>query len=428
MPIKFGYASTEIPIKKNSYLSGYYPIRKCKGTHDPLYIKSNTFYDEENDTYYFFVALDVIGVDQALKKSVEEILANDILDSPFTVFLSATHTHSGLSGLIETNKGFKKGLVDIFGEYDKELNQILSSTIAETIKQSISNLTDFTYSLYQTPIEGIGLDRNNPKAPIDSLLSLIEIETTANKKIAIVNYACHPTVLSHENKEVSADFLFEFYKQSEGEFDQISFVNGSSANISSRFTRTEQSFHQAQLFGESLYKQLSKRRKLLFEKRKLKKIEVRNYSVTLKTKDLTDISFEKLKDKIDSLSKKAEICQNTKEKRVLYSNIEGLRSTIYMKEALLNTREIEVYYSIVQLDDLFLILLPIEVTSELTKNIRQKHQCLIFSLTNDYLFYLVEEEKYVDNTYEAQSSFFEKGEAEKLLGAIDEQLETFSHM
>ncbi|MCQ9210108.1 neutral/alkaline non-lysosomal ceramidase N-terminal domain-containing protein [Granulicatella seriolae] len=427
MSIKFGYASDKIPIKKNSYLSGYYPIRKCKGIHDSLYVKSNTFYDEKNGTYYFFVAIDVIGIDGVLKKVVEDMLANDVLDCSFNVFLSATHTHSGPSGLIETNKGFKTGLAEIFGEYDKEFNRLLSCTIVATIKQSINNLTDFTYSLYQTSIEGVGLDRHNPKDPIDSLLALIELETKENQRIGIVNYSCHPTVLSHENKDISADYLFEFYNQSEGEFNQISFVNGSSANISTRFTRTEQSFHQAKIFGESLYKQLIKKTNTLIEKKVLNKIEVRNYSTKLKTKDLIGISVEQLNNEIADLSKKEDSCQSSKERRLLSAKVEGLRTTINMKEALKNTQEIDVHYTIVQFGYVFLVLLPAEITSELTKNIRQKHQCLIFSLTNDYLFYLVEEEKYVDNTYEAQSSFFAKGEAEKLLRAIDEQLETFSN-
>ncbi|MBU5268110.1 hypothetical protein [Virgibacillus proomii] len=68
MSIKFAFSQKEIDINIVTYLSGYFPIRKCNGLNDNLIIKTNTFFDEKNQKYYFFVILDVIGVMMYLDK------------------------------------------------------------------------------------------------------------------------------------------------------------------------------------------------------------------------------------------------------------------------------------------------------------------------------------------------------------------------
>jgi hypothetical protein len=58
--------------------------------------------------------------------------------------------------------------------------------------------------------------------------------------------------------------------------------------------------------------------------------------------------------------------------------------------------------------------------------LREKYNILIFSLCNDYLFYFAEDSLYTANTYEAQSSFFEIGEAERLIKKIEKSLNYFT--
>ncbi|EGO2793416.1 hypothetical protein [Enterococcus faecalis] len=47
-------------------------------------------------------------------------------------------------------------------------------------------------------------------------------------------------------------------------------------------------------------------------------------------------------------------------------------------------------------------------------------------MCNDYLFYFAEETMFEENTYEAQSSFFEKGEAEKMMRKIENEIKNFT--
>ncbi|MBU5268109.1 hypothetical protein [Virgibacillus proomii] len=91
---------------------------------------------------------------------------------------------------------------------------------------------------------------------IDNVLTNSLIETRLNKRVSIVNYSCHPTVLSSDNQLLSADFLFGLYASAKKDFEMLSFINGSSANISTRFTRNNQTIEEAFRLGHRLYSQI----------------------------------------------------------------------------------------------------------------------------------------------------------------------------
>ena len=426
MTIKFGYEQSKLKLKKNQYLSGYAPIRKCEGIHDDLGIKTNVFFDCEVNKYYIFTVLDVIAIDEELTNRVEKKLESLIEPEKFTLFLIATHTHSGPSGMIQTRKNFKKGLVGIFGEFNEELNNDVSEIIIETIRDSIDSLEEFSYSIHQSSIKNIGTDRHQIENLIDNKMTSFEITTKNKDNVLIINYSCHPTVLSYENKLSSADFLSEFYlKCSEG-FKQATFINGSSANVSTRFTRKDQSIQQAKNFGNSLYNQFLNKEIIMSNDTKPFSIDSKKSYVKLKTKDLNDISIELLEKNIETLDKEIMRCTDLTKARLLRADLEGIRATINMKESLVNTSEIEVPYWFFRLDNITCILIPGEITSNLTEKIRLETNCLVFSMVNDYLFYFAEEEMFSVNTYEAQSSFFAVGEAEKMMGKIEKEIKNFT--
>lgn len=426
MTIKFGYGQSKLKLKNNQYLSGYAPIRKCEGEHDELGIKTNVFFDSKVNKYYIFTVLDVIAIDEDLTNRVEKKLENLIEPENFTLFLIATHTHSGPSGMIQTRKNFKKGLVGIFGEFDEGLNKDASEKIFETIRNSIESLEEFSYSAHQSRIENIGADRHQVDNLIDNKMTSFEITTKNKDTVLMTNYSCHPTVLSYENKLSSSDFLSEFYIKCSEEFKQTTFINGSSANVSTRFTRKDQSIQQAKNFGKSLYDQFLNKEVIMSNDTKPFSIDSMKSYIKLKTKNLNDISIELLEKNIQTLNKEIERCTDLTKARLLRANLEGIRATINMKEPLVNTSEIEVPYWFFRLDNFTCVLIPGEITSNLTEKIRLETKCLVFSMVNDYLFYFAEKEMFNANTYEAQSSFFAEGEAEKMMRKIEKEIKSFT--
>ena len=77
-------------------------------------------------------------------------------------------------------------------------------------------------------------------------------EDTQGEPLAILfHYACHPTVLSAENLQYSADFPGAARQSIRERYPNAVplFVNGAAGNISTRFHRREQSFEEAARLG-----------------------------------------------------------------------------------------------------------------------------------------------------------------------------------
>ncbi|UUI38031.1 neutral/alkaline non-lysosomal ceramidase N-terminal domain-containing protein [Oceanobacillus oncorhynchi] len=427
MVIRYGFSEKKINYIKVKGLSGYYSVRECKGEHDPLFVKTHTFFDESNHHYLFFISLDVIGIDSTLRYKVKKIIKENVLTDShkFDLFLFATHTHSGPSGMINTNKKIKSGLTGIFGDYDSYMEEHLILLITESIVLSKYKMKTFNYSISKTNIHKVATNRHQPSKKIDQIMTVFEIITDTSKT-AIVNYSCHPTVLSSSNYLISADFLSGFYEKMNESFDLVSFINGSSANISTRFTREKQSFSQSRFFSNSLYGQFIREKEYLKEKETLERISFVEKSIRLKTKDVSNISKREEQISIEELKWKLKEENSVEESRLIEVEIEGKRATIKMKDTLNDISSIKVPFWIGLLDSQLIVFIPGEITSNLTEKLRSKYQALIFSLTNDYLFYFAEKDLYKTDMYEAQSSFFKVGEAEKLINKIEEHIKSFT--
>lgn len=427
MAIQYGFSEKKIDFIKVRGLSGYYPVRECRGEHDPLFVKTHTFFDESTHHYLFFISLDVIGMDSKLHCKVKKIIRKNVVNHfcTFDLFLFATHTHSGPSGMINTKEKWKQGLIGIFGEYDYQMEEHLTSLVINSIILSKNKMRSFSYSISKTSIQKIATDRHEPSKKIDQILTAFEIFTDTNKT-AIVNYSCHPTVLSSSNYYISADFLHGFYEKMNETFDLVSFINGSSANISTRFTREEQSFSQSRLFSNALYNQFLNKREYIKEKEILKRFSFEEKSVRLETKDVSNISKKEEQLSIEKLKQKLKGTHSGQKRRLIETEIEGKRATMKMKDSLSDISSIKVPFWIGLLDDQLIIFIPGEITSNLTEKLREKYRALIFSLANDYLFYFAEKELYETDMYEAQSSFFKAGEAEKLIHKIEEHIKYFT--
>jgi hypothetical protein len=102
---------------------------------------------------------------------------------------------------------------------------------------------------------GIGGERNQPERAVDRRVTVLSFESVDHEPEAILfHYACHPTVLSADNLDYSADFpgaarrrIIERYPNA-----VCLFVNGAAGNISTRFHRRDQSFAELERIGRLL--------------------------------------------------------------------------------------------------------------------------------------------------------------------------------
>lgn len=87
------------------------------------------------------------------------------------------------------------------------------------------------------------------------------IEKENGKKAVVMHFACHPTILNASNRNISGDFPGVIQSLMEEEGYEISFfLNGSGGDISTRFTRQDQSYEEAVRMGKLFQDKIIKNR------------------------------------------------------------------------------------------------------------------------------------------------------------------------
>ena len=113
----------ELPVA----LSGYAGKRIANGIHDELYTRCISM--EYNGQRYLLAQCDCLAVDEALRIAVLTELTDLNLPNEHFV-LTATHTHSGPAGTIDTGIAPFSCLTDVFGTSSPVYRKKLANQIA----------------------------------------------------------------------------------------------------------------------------------------------------------------------------------------------------------------------------------------------------------------------------------------------------------
>lgn len=129
---------------------------------------------------------------------------------------------------------------------DYQHNQILAA-----IDHALKNLEICEVKFGEGFAEGIATNRNNLETSYDHKVSVITFTNTQGKKAIMYHFACHPTILNGNNVYISADLPGEVSKVLEDRSDVncAMFINGLSADISTRFTRKASTFQEVERIG-----------------------------------------------------------------------------------------------------------------------------------------------------------------------------------
>ena len=109
-------------------------------------------------------------------------------------------------------------------------------------------------SYNRVQIHGIATDRNDPKKNLTQQFVLLCLKGAKSSAIFGV-LACHPTVLGADNLCYSGDLHGEIARRYEQQFDVALIANGACANISTRFTRLNQTSPEISRFASLVISQ-----------------------------------------------------------------------------------------------------------------------------------------------------------------------------
>lgn len=244
MTWRAGAASLPFPVPVGTAMAGYMArTGPSEGTHDLLAIGALAI--ERDDRRLVILSADIAGVDAEL---VEEIAhASGIHRSELLV--CASHTHSGPIGVTAR----------LHPADDDQGNPALRANFvaigAAVTAEAIRRLEPVELTIGSVETHGLAANRNEASGPFDPTLSVLTARSADREVLAaVVHFACHPTVLSAENRLVSADFVGSLRRDLSEALGGavVLFANGAAGDVSTRFVRHGQDFAEAERIGAGL--------------------------------------------------------------------------------------------------------------------------------------------------------------------------------
>lgn len=410
--MKVAFKKVEITPTLPVPLSGFGRKRIAHSIHDPLYARVFLFKDNQKEILW--VQLDLVAIDQDFYDLVEKKTGL----SSENILLSATHTHSGPGGTLNTTNGLLKGMGVVFGgEHNPVYCEEIVNKICDALKECRKQMENATVRIIKGKVYDLGTDRHDETLECDQDALLLEF-SVKDKKACIVRLACHPTVLNADNLEITADFCGQI-EPNFPEYEMVAYVNGSCGDMSTRFTRKSYGFEESKRFGTLVSNQLKELLKCDVES-KFFDMEIMKTHIKMKTRSVDPI--EVAMSKVEKAKKAVEEAMlkhvSEKELRLVQSFLEGAQNNLLASTMLDKSGTISVPVSALKLGELTLIFTPFELFSKLS-NPYKKENLEYISYTNGYYLYLPDCDAFDKQFYEANSCIFERGAGEELMRQID---------
>ncbi len=172
---------------------GGYGARQGVSTaiHDPLNVRTLVLHDGRS--HVVLAVCDLVGVPAEMVAAIREQVQKDTGIPADNVAIGATHTHSG--PLLRD--------ADLPG-----YTAVTAKKVAGAVAMALRNLRPAPLKVGSANVTSISQNRRQPDWPIEETakVMLAAPEGGAAPIATVVNYACHATVLEHDNLDYSADF------------------------------------------------------------------------------------------------------------------------------------------------------------------------------------------------------------------------------
>lgn len=173
---------------------GGYGARKgvSSGIHDLLNVR--TLVLDDGKTKLVVAICDFVGVGPKIVEHARDIIARELGIPAECVCIAATHTHSGPL-TVRTGDGL-------------DYSTVTAAKIAGSVRVALANMRQVSLKVGATEVATISQNRRDPDGPIETVLKVLLAAPHggAEPVATLINYACHATVLEHDNMEYSADF------------------------------------------------------------------------------------------------------------------------------------------------------------------------------------------------------------------------------
>ncbi len=422
--MKTGFAVVSINPKEPSYLSGYAPYRMSTGIHDDIYVRALIWGSDEP---IVMIQFDLVVIDTQLKQAIAERLEKHGYASE-RILVSATHTHSSLAHVMDTNREPLMKMVS--GDFSIERIHEMADKAEEAIIHAAKSMKETTIRMCETMYQGLGSNRTDAALPGDQQLAIIELRQNDGTNILIYNISCHATVMDQSNTLISADFPGSIYDQLKDTYAMVMFLNGSCGDMSTRFNRKESTFAECDRLASGVVNAI-KQTVENQEEKPLSAISMENFTVTLPLRK--PLTLEVAKAQYDNAQKELDtkIREHASQGEIRLAKEKCTGAQFQLLEAEnYNTcadqsqaDDIAVPCSLMNVMGQRILFIPLELYSKLSLQIKAKEAIWIVGYTNHHLGYMPDHEAYEKHDYESALTLFAQGAGELFVKEIVTKLQ-----
>lgn len=220
-----GTAQRDLPAHAGLDLSGYgLRAQPCTDVRDTVSVTAMAL---ENDANLFvLLSVDALGFAIDVADNIRIKIASAAREmrkwQQIQICLAATHSHAAPASM---------NLREC-GKMSPQWLENASDIIIQTALESIANLQPASFGAAQMNVPKVALNRRKSTF-VDDELTVCRVNSEDGKPLAlIVNFACHPVVLSHENRSISADYPGEMRRALQAEYHvPVLFLTGAAGDI-----------------------------------------------------------------------------------------------------------------------------------------------------------------------------------------------------
>lgn len=167
-----------------------------------------------------FVALDLVGLDAASIRTLRRRVAAATSVPADAVLISCTHSHSS-----PDTQGLWGGVPASY------LRRLLDAAL-EAARSAHVRAQRATLRVGSSPAEGLTRNRRGWAEVDPVLVALQAVDARGNVVGTLVNFACHPTTLAGDHREVSRDFPGVLVDRLDAELGGVTlYVNGAQGDV-----------------------------------------------------------------------------------------------------------------------------------------------------------------------------------------------------
>jgi hypothetical protein len=243
--LMIGAAQVEITPPVGGPLSGYNERREgSTGVHDPLFAKA--LVARRGDESLAILSLDLVSVELSFTDRVREGIRERLGIPPERVLVAATHTHSGPACFLwpacppdtPIDAGYVAGL---------------SGKVVGVAEAAAQRMAEGRMGSGAGAVPEVGKNRDELDGPMDPQLGVLYFTDSRGAPLgAVLNYACHPTVMGPDNLLISADFpgyACRAVERGLGPGVVVLYTNGALGDVGTRLVRRSRSFEEAERLG-----------------------------------------------------------------------------------------------------------------------------------------------------------------------------------